>query len=138
MTTVSMTWAPVKRPSGACYDVQSEGGIRCTAWPIAKLCHAKLLSALMQGTPDDAGDCSPSHRLTILRVLAVTRAFYRFEASDRSRNFPDAVRAWNAYVERTIVVENQGRLEAIDKGCRMGGWTELPGILPMIAQGGDR
>lgn len=87
MTTVSMTWVPRKRESGNCYDVASENGIRCNAWPIGKLCHAKVLASLMLGIPDDAGDCAPEHKLAILRVHAMTRAFFRFaDARDAERS----------------------------------------------------
>lgn len=133
----SCTWRPVKRPSGTCYDVSSENGIRITPWPIAKLCHAKVLGVLVAGVADDTDQTTEHGRLTILRVLAITRAFLRFEVSDRSRNFPAAVTAWNAYVARTrVMVGPSGLPEAMDANSTMLGWTDLPGILPTIAEGG--
>lgn len=130
--TVSMTWAPVKRPSGSCYDVASENGIRCTPWPIAKLCHARVLATLVNGTPDNAGDCDPAHKQAILRVLAINQAFYRWEAVDRSRNYPEAVAAWNRYVPTIKVVSLDGRLSAIRTDEVLLGATELVGIVPAI------
>lgn len=132
----SMTWAPVKRPSGTCYDVVSGNGIRCTPWPITKLCHAKVRADLMQGTPDDAGDLAPEHKLAILRVMAHNKAFERFEASDRSRNYPEAVAAWNAYVPTVQIVERDGQLSCIGVHERFEGWQTLPGILATIAKDG--
>jgi len=130
----SFTWSAIKRPSGTCYDVASENGIRCTPWPIAKLCHARVLAGLVNGTPDNAGDCDPAHKLAILRVMAISKAFYRWEATDRSRNYPEAAASWNAYVPTIQVVENNGRLEAIRTDERMLGWTPLPGIVPTIKE----
>lgn len=124
---VSMTWRPVKRPSGECYDVASENGIRCTPWPVAKLCHARVLATLVNGTPDDGSD-----RVSILRVMAINKAFYRWEATDKSRNYPEAVASWNAYVPTIQVVENGGRLEAIRAEERLPDWKPLPGIVPII------
>ena len=134
----SCTWRPVKRPSGTCYDVVSENGIRVTPWPIAKLCHAKVLGVLVAGVADDTDATTDHGKQTILRVLAITRSFLDFEASDRrSRNFPEAVTAWNAYVARTrVMVAPNGMPEAMPADSTMLGWTDLPGILPTIAEGG--
>ena len=128
-----MNWRPVKRPSGTCYDVATENGIRMTAWPIAKLCHAKVLAALVLGTSDEQDGVSEHSKLAVLRCIAITRAFYRWEANDRSRNFPEAVASWNAYVPTVRVwTSPDGRVDACSAGERMAGWTELPNIVPSI------
>lgn len=132
----SMTWKPVKRESATCYDVASENGIRCTPWPIAKLCHAKIRATLMQGTYDNPDVSTRSGADTLLRVTAHNAAFYRWEASDRSRNLPEAVRSWNRYVAETRVMSLDGHLSAIRADEVLPGATELPGILPTIAEEG--
>lgn len=126
-------WRPVKRPSGTSYDVATDNGIRCTPWPVTKLCHARVLAMLMNGVPDDIDPCSEHGKITILRVHATTKAFYRWEAVDRSRNVPEAVAAWNAYVDRTHVMASPtGAVSAMDVGSAMLGWTDLPGILAKV------
>lgn len=137
MTTATCTWSAVKRPSGKSYDVQTENGIRVTAWPVAKQCHARVLACMMNGTPDGHGSAHPIDHRLILRALAITRAFYRWEASDSSRNFPAAVHSWNDYATRTEVWSRDGKLEATDATATMEGWERLAGILPTI-EGGDR
>lgn len=128
-----LTWEPVKRASGECYDVATANGIRVTPWPIRKLCHARVLAMLTNGVPDDLDPCSEHGKQTLLRVHATSRAFYRWEAVDRSRNVPEAVASWNAYVDKTrVMVSPTGACDAMDVDSTMPGWTDLPGILARI------
>lgn len=138
VNATSMTWRAEKRTDqhGTWYTVVSENGIRVTPYGLDRLAHARVLATLVQGTPDDAGDMDPAHKLAILRVFAILRAVERWSRTDRSRSHADAVASWNRFVPTARIFEADGRVECTDATHRMLGWRELPGILPLIAEGG--